>query len=312
MKDFDEQPPFDTHCRNCGGPMTLNKAKKKRVRGIFRGQRNWEIDAVCSSCGTDSGGNVIAFKVGPPGPIVRSLRAFQSVITSIFSLNPSIGTGVGLTGLNRKEQSGRRAPILIRPDESIDLAQLVAAIPFKVYGMKGRPLGFHLTSFGHGTNGKVINHISFRYASGRREVEIDQSRLVWRQRHPQSDLSCIWSLLGGGRDFHRDWNLKKIESTPSELETFRIGRKDGELVLTSWHEPEQIIVAHMTVGDHSMRVTSLNLPRQELLECLATLVGSTRVPGCPGTTSRGLRPGISGDSTALEAPELLTHQVYQA
>lgn len=272
MKDLDEQPPFDTHCRNCGAPLTLNKAKKKRVRGIFRGRRNWEIDAVCSSCGTNSGGNVVVFKFGPPGPIVRSLRAFHGVITRIFSMNRSIGTGVGLTGLNRKEQSGRRAPIHIRPDESIDLAQLVAAIPFKVHGMKGSPLGFHLTSFGYGTNGKVINHISFRYSSGRRAVEIEQRHLVWRQRHPQSDLMSISNLLGGGRDFHRDWNLKKIESTPREAETFRIGGKDEELVLTSWHEPEQIIVAHLTVGDHSMRVTSLNLPRQELHECLATLV----------------------------------------
>ena len=273
MKDFDEQPPFDTHCRNCGAPLTITKAKNKCVRGIIRGQRNWEIDAVCSSCGTESGGNVVVFKVGTPGRIVRSLRAFQGVIASICPVSRSIGTGVGFAGLKGKEQTGRLAPIIGRPDESTDLAQLVEVMPFTVYGMKGSPLGLHLTSFGYGTDGMARNHISFRYASGRRAVEIEQMHLVWRLRDPESDLMSIWSLLGGGRDFHRDWNLKKIESTPSEVETFRIGEKDQELELTSWHEPEQVIVAHITMGDHSMRVTSLNLSRQELLhQCLATLV----------------------------------------
>ena len=272
MKNSDEHPPFDTHCRNCGAPVTLNKAKKKRVRGIIRGQQNWEIDAVCSSCGTKSGGNVAVFTVGTPGPIVRSLRAIQGVIASFFSRNRSIGTGVGLTGLNGEEQTGRLEPNLRRPDECIDLAQLVAAMPFKVYGMKGSPLGFHLTSFGYGTDGKVINHISFRYASGRSAVEIEQSHVVWRHREPHLELMSIWNLLGGGRDFHREWNLKKIESTPSEVETTRIGGKDEELELTSWHEPEQVIVAHIAMLDHSMRVTSLNLSRHELLHCLATLV----------------------------------------
>ena len=271
MKDLDEQPPFDTHCRDCGAPLILTKAKKKRVRGFLRGQQNWEIDSVCSSCGTESGGNVAVFNVGTPGTIVRSLRAFQGVITSIFPLS-RIGTGVGLASSKGKERIGRPAPVFGRPDESADLAQLVGATSFEVYGMKGSPLGFHLTSFGYGTDGKAINHITFRYVSGRRAVEIEQSHSVWRQRDPLTDLYSIRSLLQGRRDFHREWNLKKIESTPSEVDTIRIGGKDEELVLTSWHEPAEIIVARMTIGDHLMRVTSLNLRRQELLQCMATLV----------------------------------------
>ena len=47
---------------------------------------------------------------------------------------------------------------------------------------------------------------------------------------------------------------------------------DAMAELASWHEPQKVTLAHMNLGDHPMRVTSLNLSEEELLQCLRTLI----------------------------------------
>ena len=82
----------------------------------------------------------------------------------------------------------------------------------------------------------------------------------------------IRGLVGGGADFHRDWNLNEIERAPRHEASADIAGARAVVELRSWQEPEQITLAHIQLHDHSIRATSLNLSEEELLRCMTALV----------------------------------------
>ena len=266
MKGPDDKPPLETHCFSCGGELATTKAEKKRLGNIFSGRWQWHIATVCSNCGREEGSAIARYTYPRPSLMKRSLIPFQELIRNISPRYRPLRRGMS-------EYRG--------PDGNMDLAKLLAAIPFKAYGMKGHPLGLRLTSPGYGRTGELIDRLHFQYvtgglhsgkhAPGERIIDTEQGPRGERYRDPEADLSSIRELVDRDRDFYRDWNLKRIECSPKREATVSVDGTDATVELASWHEPQQVTLAHMNIGDHPMRVTSLNLSEEELLQCLRTL-----------------------------------------
>ena len=88
---------------------------------------------------------------------------------------------------------------------------------------------------------------------------------------PEADLSGIRGLVDSDREFYRDWNLTRLECSSKHEATVTINGTDATVELASWDEPQQVTLAYVNIGDHVMRVTSLNLSEEELLQSLRTL-----------------------------------------
>ena len=205
MKGPEDKPLFKTHCYSCGGELTTKKVQKKRVAGIFSPRWQWEIDAVCSNCGSDSGAAVASLTpYHPQSLIMRGLRSFRELIRSISPVNRSHKRPVGLSGI---EDIRCRVSEYRGPDGNMDLAKLLAAIPFEAYGMKDHPLGLRLTSPGYGRTGEVIDRLHFQYvtgglhsgkhAPGERIIDTEQGPMGerYRDRRPTYPLSGVWWIV---------------------------------------------------------------------------------------------------------------------
>ena len=266
MKGPDDKPPLETHCFSCGGELATTKAEKKRLGNIFSGRWQWHIATVCSNCGREEGSAIARYTYPRPSLMKRSLSPFQELIRNISPRYRPLRRGMS-------EYRG--------PDGNMDLAKLLAAIPFEAYGMKDHPLGLRLTSPGYGRTGEVIDRLHFQYvtgglqsgnrAPGERIIDIEQGPKSHRYGDPEADLFSIRDLVDSDGDFYRDWNLERLESSPNHEATVKVNGTDAMVELTSWHEPQQVTLAHVNIGDHQMRVTSLNLSEEELLQCLGTL-----------------------------------------
>lgn len=204
---------------------------------------------------------------GPPDGTTSALRLLRRLLSGIPLVN--------------RFNVRRHAPRYSRADGIPDVVKLVSAMPFNVYGMNGNPLGLRLTSIGHGTRGGAVDHIDFRYntwplhlegrAGDERIVSIRQGPVVEYMNLDVEVLGSIEGLVGGSADFHRDWNLNEIERAPRHEVKANIDGADVVVELKSWQEPEQVTLAHVLLQDHSIRVVSLSLFEEDLLECLRTL-----------------------------------------
>ena len=184
-------------------------------------------------------------------------------------------------------------------DGRLDLAKLLAATPFPVYGLKGRPMGLRLRSPGQGSRGlgeAVVIRISLGYVSGdpyepEKAVHIVQSSSeednLGRDLHRGGafpDLSSIKNLIANYaprglrekdlffRDFHRDWNVERLENTPRQLATIRVNGIDVEVQFISFDTPHRVIVANLTIGTDSLTVAALNVSWDDLRQALSSLV----------------------------------------
>ena len=249
MKGPEDKPLFETHCYSCGGELITKKAEKKRLGGIFSRRWQWHIDTVCSGCGREAASAIARYTYPRPGLMKRSLSPFQELIRNISPRYRPLRRGMS-------EYRG--------PDGNMDLARLLAAISFKAYGMKGHTLGLRLTSPGYGRTGEVIDRLHFQYitgglqsgnrAPGERIIDIEQGPGSHRYGDPEADLFSIRGLVDSDREA-----------------TVRVNGTDAMAELASWDEPQQVTLAHVNIGDHQMRVTSLNLSEEKLLQSLQTL-----------------------------------------
>ncbi len=227
------EPPFDTHCRLCGAELIVRSNRKRRV-GILDRHSEWGIDTVCSGCGDEYGGTVSQIIFGSPSRTVRVLRLLRRSFSRIPFVNR----------LRRR----RHAPEYSRADGSVDVLQLVAAMPFKVYGMNGNPLGLRLVSFGHGSKGRAIKHIHFSYtagslhlrrrALGARVVDLRQGPLLDYLDMDVEALGSIRGIADRSADFHRHWNLNRIERAPRREVKASIDGVDAVVELTLWQDVE--------------------------------------------------------------------------
>ena len=149
--------------------------------------------------------------------------------------------------------------LFVGDDGRLNLAKLLAAAPFPVYGLKGRPSGLRLRSSGWGGKGSpsTIDRVSLGYIAGHpsqpeKTVDIEQGFNV---EHDYHDLNAIESLVHNyaskeGReeyfyqgDFHRDWNWERLQKTPRQRATIQVGVMNVEVQFTSWDEPQRVILA---------------------------------------------------------------------
>ena len=204
--------PTQTHCMVCGSQLLVEHPRRVWVRGLFD-RRGWQAVMACPKCGAKSGGG-------------RSIRLTATHPSS----NP---VARFLSKLKHRRQNSRLADSLRAHDRFRDddqrlvLAKIVAAAPFRVYGLKDRPMGLRLRSPGWGTRGLEgnIDHIGLGYVSGdpyepKKAVEIatEQDALDsgLRRGGAHSDLSKIESLIANygpkelrkndpfSENFHRD------------------------------------------------------------------------------------------------------------
>ncbi len=289
MERHEGQPP-DVHCRACGVQLRIDNVRRTRVRGLF-GPRQWQADMVCPQCGTRSGVGWAHFKaVHPPrNPILRVL----------FQLRHRRRNPRSMADLRRSPTASRQRPF-IGTDGQLSLAKLVAAVPFPVYGLKGRPLGLRLRSPGWGSHGTpTIKDIHFGYVAGHpsqpdKAVHIDQGLnveddtaapdAVGNLRRAMEDLSAVENIVRNYAskerreayfyqgDFHRDWNQERLQKTPRQQAIVHVGGMDVDVQITSWDEPQRVILARLTVGGHRLLAASLNLSWEELQEAFTTLV----------------------------------------
>ena len=215
----------------CGSQLVVDHPGRVWVRGLLD-RRRWQAVMACPKCRARSGG----------GGSIRLMASHPSN-------NPVIRF---LSQLKHRRQNSRLADSLRVDDRFMDgdqrvvLARLVAAAPFPVHGLKDRPMGLRLRSPGWGTRGLEgnIDHISLGYVAGQpshldKAVQIDQHP---SEQYSQglissdpgaahSDLHLIKSLIAnyGPKelrekdpflgDFHRDWNVERIENTPRHQAT---------------------------------------------------------------------------------------------
>ena len=183
-------------------------------------------------------------------------------------------------------------------DVNLDLDQFLAASPFPVIGLKGRPMGLRLRSAGRsgGNLSGAIDRVRFGYVSGdpyepEKAVEISQGVTGQDNRSQDSgpgaaflDLSTIRSLIANYaprglrekdpffRDFHRDWNIKRLENTPRQQATLRVNGVDVEVRFSSWDSPNRVVLARLELATNSLSVSALNLNWDDLREVMSSFV----------------------------------------
>ena len=229
---------------------------------------------VCLGCGVWSGGGVrVVLGHHPSNPILRFLAQ-----------------------LKHRRQKAWLADSLRTHDQFVDsdkrliLARIIAEVPFPVYGLLGRPIGLRLRSPGYGSLNGRISKISLGYVSGdptepNKAIELEQFTGDGYLHHESgiSNLMKITSLIANysprGRsetgpfqgDFHKDWNIERIESTPRQQATVRVNGTDVEARFISWDTPHRVILARLTIGTNPLLVSALNVSWDDLREALSSL-----------------------------------------
>ena len=271
----------DTHCRVCGAQLEVEHPGRTRLRGLFD-RRQWQANMVCPRCGVRTGGGrsvTLTSRHPPRNPFMRLIfqigqfknrRQYARLTDSLGTSNPFAGD-----------------------DGHMDLARLLAPALFPVYGLKGRPMGLRLKSWGGGGHGTplVTDNIHLGYVVGHpsqpeKAVDINQGPAV---DSDVDELGAIESLVHNYSseerqesyfhqgNFHRDWNIERLQNTPHQQATIQVGDMNVEVRFSSWDEPQRVILARLTLSslnteDHPLQVASLNTSWEELQEALTTLV----------------------------------------
>ncbi|MCH7746176.1 MAG: hypothetical protein IIC84_08900 [Chloroflexi bacterium] len=166
----------------------------------------------------------------------------------------------------------------------LNLALLVAAVPFSVYGLKGQPLGLRLASPGWGSRNANISHVNLGYVSGHRLRPQKVVDITQGSERPMDELRTIEGLLHNygpeeqrkmysyRGDFHRDWNTERLSRSPHQQASIEVNGQAVEVDLVSWEEPQRVALARLTLGEGHLQAASLNLSHEQLLDTLGTLV----------------------------------------
>ena len=252
----------------------MRRVARRRVGGIFFGNLQWEADTVCPRCGTESGAAWTVMTSGHSptrNPLKRLLLRLSLRRRGMRKV------------AERVAEMRRRAPHFSAGGR-LDLAQLLTAVPFPVYGLKGQPLGLRLVSPGWGSKNANIDHVNLGYVRGHRLRPGKAMNITQGSERPMDELRTIRSLLYNfgpeeqrkmysyRGDFHRDWNTERLTQTPRQQATIEVNGQAVEVELVSWEEPQRVALARLTLGENHLQAASLNLSHEQLLDTLGTLV----------------------------------------
>ena len=180
----------------------------------------------------------------------------------------------------------RRTP-WISSEGRVDVAELMAAVSFPVYGLKGRSLALRLRSLGSGRKGdpEVINRVHLGYVRGHPhspEVAVSISQgpgmeltygalreveSLLRNYAPQVQREA-WRRHG---NFHREWNIERVRQGLRHQAAIDLEGLSVEAEVTHWAD-QRVALARLSIGTHWLSAASLGLAREELVQVLGTLV----------------------------------------
>ena len=237
------------YCRKCGARLEVRRIGRRRVRGLL-GPRQWEADTVCPRCGTKSGvgWTTVVARHPPRNPVIRLLRWLR----------------YGRRNVRMAAEVHRRSP-WISSEGRVDVAQLIAAVPFPVYGLRGGSLALRLRSLGWGSTGdpKAINRVNLGYVRGHphspetalsisqgpgMELSYDALREVeslLRNYAPQVQLEA-WRSQGS---FHREWNIERVRQGLRYQAAIDVQGLSVETEVTYWSD-QRVALARLSIGTH--------------------------------------------------------------
>jgi len=269
MERHEHRPP-EIHCRNCGAELDMRRVIRRRMGGLF-GWGRWRTEVVCLKCGEKNRfGREVAVYVArhpPRNPILRVL----------FQLRYRRRNPRAMADLRRHH------PWIGEDGITTDLAKLVSAASFPVYGLKGRPLGLRFMGTGAAGGGRpsALERIDLNYGVGHPR-QLEQALRI-DQGPRASEMNILANFVSNRapkewRDeyfylgnFHRDWNQERLQQAPRWKTTIQISGEDVEVELASWEEPFQLLLARFSLGESPLLAASMNMSQQMLLEALRTL-----------------------------------------
>ena len=272
MNRPEAQPP-DIYCRKCGARLEIRRIGRRRVRGPLS-PRQWEADMVCLRCGTKSGAGWARFVASHPprNPFIRLLLRLR----------------YGRRSVRMAAEAHRRTP-WINSEGRVDVAQLMAAVPFPVYGLKGRSLSLRLRSLGSGRSRRkgdpeVIHRVNLGYVRGHPHspeaaVSISQGpcmeltydafhevESLLRNYAPQVQREA-WRRQG---NFYREWNIERVRQGLRHQTAIDVQGLSVEAEVTHWSD-QRVALARLSIRTHWLSAASLGLAREELVQVLGTL-----------------------------------------
>ena len=225
----------------------------------------------CPRCGTKSGVGWTTLVAGhsPRNPFMQLLVRLR----------------YGRRSVRMAAKVRQRTP-WISSEGRVDVAQLMAAVPFPVYGLNGRSLALPLRSLGSGRKGdpEVINRINLGYVRGHplspAAVSISQGpgegltydalrevESLLRNYAPREQLAA-WRSQG---DFYREWNIERVQQGVLHQATIDVEGLSVEAEVTHW-DGSRVVLARLSIGTHWLSAASLGLAREELVQVLGSLV----------------------------------------
>ena len=236
----------------------------------FSFHRWGDVDTLCLRCGAQLGREWRETVLGclPDGPLRRLLIGLGQ------GLGRLVMRALGRHGRHHAVQVGGAGPGGLLPDT-----------PFRLYGLEGRPLGLGLRTMSWSASGLrgAVNAVALDYVAGDgqpldRKLHLEQAAGVdHRMRTPVRELKTITGLVGeysppGQRGSYLDrgnvlkyWNLERICRTPRRKVVIHIDGVPVYVELVRWQEPQDVVLAHLVLGDRTVMAASVNVPYPLLL-----------------------------------------------
>ena len=173
-----------------------------------------------------------------------------------------------------------------------DLGGLLSDTPFQVHGLKGRPMRLRLGTVHWNSRGRsgVVDAVTLGYVAGdvqqpERKLQLEQAAGVdSRMRTLVRELQTIASLVGGysprnQRDSYlrrgnvlKYWNLERVYRAPRRNLVIQIDGHPVKVELVRWQEPQEVVLAHLVLKDHTVMAGSVNITPTRLLFMLKGMV----------------------------------------
>ncbi len=295
-----ELPPGERYCPRCGAEMEVLDVRRTRVPG---GGWQWNAELTCPSCGLHHGFGWAALRFSHHEPRSRLQRMLH------------LATGLWQARGQRLRPSTKR---FRGPGRRLDLALLLAEVPFPVYGLRGHPLGLHLRGRGLGGGKDSIERIRLGYVTGdplrpERAFHIEQGGPAYTEHRSQEmrDSEAVHHLIANYapqdsdapfrdmEEVNRDWNWNMLREAERRPVTLTVEGAPVEVLVASWQEPRLVNLASFERGGTHVTAASLGLTPDELVPVIESLV---RLQGAPDVVAEHQR-----DAEAVRAQRMKEH-----
>ena len=255
-------------------PKPLRPRRPGRMRFSFH--RFGDVSTLCLRCGANSGREWKETILGSPpdDPLKRLLIRLGRALGRLMM-------SMGRQHRHHTAEVGRA-----------DLRGLLSDTPFHVHGLKGQPMRLRLGTVHWNSRGRsgVVDAVTLGYVAGdvqqpERKLQLEQAAGVdSRMRTLVRELQTIASLVGGysprnQRDSYlrrgnvlKYWNLERVYRAPRRNLVIQIDGHPVKVELVRWQEPQEVVLAHLVLKDHTVMAASVNITPTRLLFMLKGMV----------------------------------------